>query len=303
MRYSKFLYWTAWLGVAGAAAVAVAVVPSAQSAESASCPPGVKVDTYYEPPHPSPAKLTFDQPPENTIVRLRFNDSHAALKKEFPFSLVRGYTAPQGGLNNPYGLNARFTGNQRLTGQGANYIWSVGQGVQLSLEKLGYDQVGICLRLDPARLGVPAGLYSGTMGIAFQDQTRASVSVEATFRERWQRAALIAFLGVFLGVIVKALSEAAAIARSTGISGRQALQDYAAQLGFAVTLILAAISGIVTYIVLYAHDPDWGAHANDGLRLFGACFVVQMSSSEALAVVSRFAGVGPPTPPRIFGPN
>jgi hypothetical protein len=299
----KLSYWAAWLGVGGTAAVAALIVPAASSTGSTSCPPGVAIDRYYPEPRPSPAKVEFVPVPDGSKVKLRFNDSHRPLKREFLFALAAG--APDfdlNALNNPSGLNARMF-SQRLTGPRENYIWPIGHGVQLSLELLSSDNIGICFRLDPNEMTVPPGTYHGTVGVAFKDQMRTSVGVEASFRESWKRAALIAFLGAFLGVVVKALSEAAAIARSRGTSGWQALRDYTWQLTFVVTVILAVISGIFTYVALYAHDPDWGADANDGLKLFAACFIVQMSSSEALGVIVRFAGGGQPTLPTIPRPS
>jgi H+/Cl- antiporter ClcA len=124
----------------------------------------------------------------------------------------------------------------------------------------------------------------------------SAVNVEATFRGPWRKAAFFAFLGVFLGLVVKTLSEAAAIARTSGIRAREALRIYTSRLEFPVIVILAAIAGTFVYVVQYLHDPDWGAEGTDTLRLFATCFIVQMGSSEALSVVSRVTG-GFPAPP------
>jgi hypothetical protein len=297
---SQFSYWTAWLGVAGVGAIAAVIVPAAApSADTTPCP---AKSTSANPPHPDPKYVNFDQPPPGTTVRLQFDDSKGPRKGRFPFTLVRGITAPSGtGLNTDLGLNARFGVLGGLRGPADNWIYPAGTGVELGLERWSDNTIAVCVRLNKADIGVPPGSYSGTIGIAYRDQLKTSVPVVATFRERWQQAALIAFLGAFFGLVVKVLSEAAALARSKAISGRRALREYITQLTFVVTVILAAISANFTYVVLYTHDRDWGADPNDGLRLFATCFIVQMGSSEALAVVSRFAGGLPG--PRIPGPS
>ena len=129
-------------------------------------------------------------------------------------------------------------------------------------------------------------------------EMRASVPVVVSFRHGWLKAAVLVFLGVLLGLVVKILSEAAAIARTKGIGSREALRIYTSQLAFPVVVILSIIAGVFVYVVQYLHDPDWGADATDSLRLFATCFVLQMGSSEALGVVSRVAGGGTLLTPR-----
>lgn len=127
--------------------------------------------------------------------------------------------------------------------------------------------------------------------------------VEVTFRASRWTAALIAVLGVLLGLTVKVLSEAAGIHRTTGVGAKSALAAYFSQLMFPVTLIVAVIAGVFSFVVLYRADAAWGASDSDWLRLFATCFVLQMSGSEALNMLGRIAGTGAVAQPAIGEPG
>lgn len=294
MTRTRLGYRAAWFGVLGAVAATGAIVPSAGSADSPFCP-GAESDGLPTPPGDAhPLHLVVAQPAEGTVFRLRFGDSPTALRQQIFLALDDGQEVPSG-LNDQERLNARFGGPGWLRGPN-RVIGPTGPGIQTFLERRSSHELGLCLRLDPAVLHVPPGSYEGSFGVAYKSEMLSAVNVEATFRGPWRKAAFFAFLGVFLGLIVKTLSEAAAIARTGGIRAREALRIYMSRLEFPVIVILAAIAGTFVYVVQYLHDPDWGAEGTDTLRLFATCFVVQMGSSEALSVVSRVAG-GLPAPP------
>ena len=308
MTRSRLAYPAVWLGLVGTVAAAGAIVSPAGSADASPCT-GVRLQSESLPQFqlPGPAgtgkgdqgnaedslRLVFDDPAEGTRFKLRFADSAAAQKQEIDLSVSEGQELPGSDwFNNRERLNARFGGTQTLRGPSAD-IGPTGPGIQTQLERKSSREVGLCLRLDPSELHVPPGTYHGSLWVALETEMLSSIEVEATFRGPWRKAAFFAFLGVFLGLVVKTLSEAAAIARTTGTSAREALRIYTSRLEFLVLVILAVIAGTFIYVVQYLHDPDWGADGTDTLRLFATCFVVQMGSSEALSVVSRVAGGGP----------
>lgn len=299
MTRTRLAYWGAWLGVAAAVAAAGTIVPSARTADSAGCPDaereaGVEARRDLGEAPPEQGELIFDVD-DDAKFRLQFDDSQSALKDEILLVVVTDQLVPRKGLNSEYGLNARFGGSYALRGPRRN-IGVRGSGIQKSLVRFSGREIGLCLRLDPALLKVPPGSYSGSLGVAFGTEIRASVPVEASFRAGWLKAAFLAFLGVLLGLVVKVLSEAAAIARTRSTGAGEALRIYTSRLEFPVIVILAAITGTFVYVAQYLHDPDWGADGTDSLRLFSTCFVLQMGSSEALAVLSRVAGGVPPVP-------
>jgi hypothetical protein len=162
---------------------------------------------------------------------------------------------------------------------------------------IGFSNLGaikVCLIVKPRNVGgLAPGRYKGTIAVKGEVEP-VSLPVELSFRTSHWVAIVFASLGVFFGVVVKAFSEAAAARRVTGTSGRQALKAYVSELSFPVALILAAIGGWIIFLQLYGADDDWGANGMDRAKLFAACFLIQMSSSEGIALISRFAG--PPMP-------
>ena len=294
MKRSRAFYWTAWIGVAGAATFVGTSLAGGSSIKPDDCP-GAVVDSanrgYVGKAPLDHARLRFSDPTKT--LDFQFDDSRSPIKREIPVSLVAGQKAPTSGLNNPSGLNVRLGGQQVFDGPGPREISST--DVQMSLARLSEHQLSICVRLDPAQLAVSPGRYRGTVGVAYSDVMRISpVDAEVTFRASRAKAILIVVLGVFLGLVVKVLSEAAVIARTTATRGRRAVWLYMSELMFPVTLILSVISGVFAYVTLYAHDRDWGAEADDSLRLFATCFLLQMGTSEILAVLNRFGGGGSP---------
>ena len=290
VKRSRAFYWTAWIGVAGAATFVGTSLAGGPITKPNDCP-GAIVDraNYVGPPPPDHALLRFVDP--RTKLDFQFDDSRSPIRRQIPVSVVDGQRAPKSGLNNRSGLNVKLGGQQVFDGPGTHEFSST--DVQMSLEPLSEHQISICIRLDPAQLAASPGLYRGTIGVAFSDVMRTSpVDVDVTFRASRAKAMLIVVLGVFLGLVVKVLSEAAVIARTTGTRGLRAVWLYMSELMFPVTLILSVISGVFAYVTLYAHDRDWGAEADDSLRLFATCFLLQMGTSEILAVLNRFGGGG-----------
>ena len=292
MKRSRAFYWTAWIGVAGAATFVGTSVAGEPGTRYGPCP-HAEVDTgvdttFAGAPPPAHERLRFADPVETERFEFQFDDSRRPIKLYVPVRLVDEQEAPTTGLNNPSGLNARLGGRQVFDGPGAHRISP--PEVQKSLEPWSAHQISICVRLDPAQLAASPGLYTGTVGVAYKDLMRATVQVEVTFRASRAKAILIVILGVFLGLVVKVLSEAAVIARTTGTRGLRAVWLYMSELMFPVTLILSVISGVFAYVTLYAHDRDWGAEADDSLRLFATCFLLQMGTSEILAVLNSFCG-------------
>lgn len=301
MTRTRLAYWAAWLGLTAAVVVAGTIVPSARTADSAGCPdaerePVVQTDQDLAgaPPPQGQEEFIF-KADDDAKFRLRFDDSRSALKDEILLLVIADQPIPSNGLNSEQGFNAQFGGSYALRGPRRN-IGVRGSGIEKSLVRFSGHEIGLCLRLDPVELKVPPGSYSGSLGVAFGSEMRASIPIEASFRAGWLKAAFLAFLGVLLGLVVKVLSEAAAIARTRGTGASEALRIYTSQLEFPVIVILAAIAGTFVYVAQYLHDPDWGAEGTDSLRLFSTCFILQMGSSEALAALSRVAGGGPPVP-------
>jgi hypothetical protein len=308
---ARLAYPAAWLGLVGAVVLAGTIVSPAGSADASPCfevgplsatlptfqiPGPVGTGTGDQDDEEDSQPPVFNEPAPGTRIKLRFADSAAAKKQEIYLSVSEGQELPGSDwFNNQERLNARFGDTQTLRGPSAD-IGPTGPGIQTRLERRSSRELGLCLRLDPSELHVPPGTYQGSLWVALETDMLSSIDVEATFRGPWRKAAFFAFLGVFLGLVVKTLSEAAAIARTTGTRAREALRIYTSRLEFMVLVILAVIAGTFIYVVQYLHDPDWGAGATDTLRLFATCFVVQMGSSEALSVVSRVAGGGPAVP-------
>jgi len=302
---AKVAYRAAWFGVVGAVIIAATIVPSARSADAAGCP-NAEREPGVEPAFPESAfrevaddaDIWFDDPSDELI--LQFDDSRTAQKDEVILVTVQGQEIPASGLNEEGGLIARFGGSQRLKGPGRHKLGPSERGIQKSIARESAHDLSLCLRIDPGQIKIAPGTYSGMLGVAYGDhmEMRASVPVVVSFRHGWLKAAVLVFLGVLLGLVVKILSEAAAIARTKGIGSREALRIYTSQLAFPVVVILSIIAGVFVYVVQYLHDPDWGADATDSLRLFATCFVLQMGSSEALGVVSRVAGGGTLLTPR-----
>ena len=315
---TRLAYPAAWLGLVGAVAAAGAIVSPAGSADASPCF-GVGLRSATVPQFQLPGFAgtgkgdqgdeenslppVFDELAPGTRIKLRFADSAAAQKQEIYLSVIEGQELPGSDwFNNQERLNARFGDTQTLRGPSGD-IGPTGAGIQTRLERRSSRELGLCLRLDPSELHVPPGSYHGSLWVAHETEMLSAIEVEATFRGPWRKAAFFAFLGVFLGLVVKTLSEAAAIARTTGAGSREAVRIYTSRLEFLVLVILAVIAGTFIYVVQYLHDPDWGADGTDTLRLFATCFVVQMGSSEALSVVSRVAGGGPSVPLGSSGGN
>jgi hypothetical protein len=308
---TRLAYPAAWLGLVGAVAAAGAIVSPAGSADASPCF-GVSPQSAALPQFqlPGPAgtgtgdqgdeedslQLVFKKLTEDTKFRLRFADSAAAKKREIYLSVSEGQLPGRDWFNIQERLNARIGGDSQTLRGPSDEFGPTGPGIQTRLERRSSRELGLCLRLDPSELHVPPGTYQGSLWVANEAEMLSAIDVEATFRGPWRKAAFFAFLGVFLGLVVKTLSEAAAIARTTGTRAREALRIYTSRLEFLVLVILAVIAGTFIYVVQYLHDPDWGADGTDTLRLFATCFVVQLGSSEALSVVSRVAGGGPSVP-------
>ena len=303
---SRVLYCAAWMGAAGAAVFVATGLAAEASGSTPSCPTGqassveskqsdVKQPIFHASPPAAQEDLLFDPVDQRKFV-FRFDDSHTPQSHEIPIQVGYPHKAPRDGLNVDDGLNARLGGGEELEGPNGRTIASA--QVLKHLRRVSEHKIGLCVGLNPADLAVPPGSYSGIVGIAYSDTMLAPVDIEVSFRATAAKAAIIAFLGVFLGLVVKALSEAAVIARTTGVGSRRALLTYLSQLMFPVTLILAGVSGVFAYVTLYSEDRDWGADGQDGLRLFATCFVLQMGTSEILAVLNRFGGGGgSPGPP------
>jgi hypothetical protein len=299
MTRARLAYPAAWLGLVGAVAAAGAIVSPAGSADASPCfgvSPQSSTLPQFQLPGPAGTgtgdqgdeedslQLVFKKLTEDTKFRLRFADSAAAKKREIYLSVSEGQELPgRDWFNKRERLNARFGGDSQTLRGPSDEFGPTGPGIQTRLERISSRELGLCLRLDPSELHVPPGTYQGSLWVAHEAEMLSAIEVEATFRGPWRKAAFFAFLGVFLGLVVKTLSEAAAIARTS-------------RLEFVVLVILAVIAGTFIYVAQYLHDPDWGADGTDTLRLFATCFVVQMGSSEALSVVSRVAGGGPSVP-------
>jgi hypothetical protein len=121
--------------------------------------------------------------------------------------------------------------------------------------------------------------------------------VTLTFRASRWLAVGVALLGVFVGLAVKALSEAAAGQRESGTGGWEALKAYRSQLSFYVTVILGIVAGAFVFQQVYISNGAWGASSSDFMKLFGLCFIAQLSSSEAVTVVRRALGTSSTTVP------
>jgi hypothetical protein len=169
-------------------------------------------------------------------------------------------------------------------------------GLEARLIPVGPRDLELCVVVHPKAIGglVP-GRYTGTVFVVHtSDQAQlAALPVELTFRASRWTAIGIASLAVLLGLVVKALSEAAARQRHLHVSATRALKDYASELSFPVMLILAAIAGWLVFRQMYDGNPQWGASGGDTAKLFTVCFIAQMSGNQGIDVIRRVAGAAP----------
>jgi len=280
----RWLYCAAWSVAVATAAVAVTGVAAGGVPRTEPCGTP-NLDNEYAPAPPGSDDLAFGPP--TRAFSLRFDDSREPLHRRIRLLV-------DDGVITPVGLKVRLGAGEALTGPGTHEIQAEGDGLEMNVKVVDEHRVEVCVGINPPSIvDFSPGQYTGSVGVLVGEMAKASVPIEVTFRAwRW-KAVFIAFTGVVLGVIVKVLSEAAAIQRSTGVAPTRALRAYAEQLTFPVTLILAAIAGTIVYVDLYNSDRDWGSDGSDSIKLFAACFIVQMSSSEALALLSRLGGGAP----------
>jgi hypothetical protein len=279
------LYWTAWVG-AGAAALFVATSVAAGAAPLVdSCARESEPSVVAPAAAPRAAGVILEAD-DGAKLSLPFGDSRAPDNDQIFLKVF-------GGEASAMGLDVLF-GSGYLESAEGNRIAITDNGVHGSISVVRSHLLAVCLAVDPSSItGFRPGRYTGSVVIAAGDMQKETVPVEVSFRSSHWNAVTFAFLGVFLGLAVKVLSEAAGISRQSNIGPGSALRGYVCQLTFPVTLILAAIAGWIGYVHLYGGDHDWGASGNDAVKLFASCFIVQMSGSEAMSLLSRVAGTGP----------
>jgi hypothetical protein len=280
LRRGRF-YWTAWVG-AGAAALFVGT-----SVAAGASPPVGSCARENEPsvvaPGAAPATGVILEADDGAKLSLPFGDSRAPDSDQIFLKVF-------GGKASAVGLDVLF-GSGYLESAEGNRIAITDNGVHGGISVVRSHLLAVCLAVDPGSItGFRPGRYTGSVVIAAGDMQKETVPIEVSFRSSHWNAVTFAFLGVFLGLAVKVLSEAAGISRQTDIGPLPALRGYVCQLTFPVTLILAAIAGWIGYVHLYGGDHDWGASGNDAVKLFASCFIVQMSGSEAMSLLSRVAG-------------
>jgi hypothetical protein len=201
-------------------------------------------------------------------------------------------------LKKRYGLEIDF-GTGYLS-SGHRNISSTERGLDAGIVGVNRTQTELCLDVVPKELtDIKAGRYTGTISVMAGSDGRSLVSVPVTLTFRASRwlALGVALLGISVGLALKALSEAAAMQRENGdsaneLSGRRALRASILHPRFGATLILGLVAAAFVFQRVYIGDGAWGESSSDFMELFGLCFIAQLSSSEAVAVIRRWLGSG-----------
>jgi hypothetical protein len=274
-----------WLAAAGAVAFVATVVVGAADAKAPSCPSAhpLAVPTgHHDPNVPLPHLKKANEDDE---IVVSFDDSRNPGSASVPLDAPdwNSRMAPNYGLELVLGTSylRRFRKNE---------IPATDPGLRGSMVALGGHHLALCLSVAPHDLSrVRPGRYISSLVVdaSPEAQQLVNVPVELTFRASRWLAVGAALLGFLVGIIVKALSEAAAMQREQGLAPWDALTAYRKQLVFTLAVVLGAISGAFVFHAVYISNPVWGEKSGDVLTLFGLCFLAQLGSNEGINIVRR----------------
>jgi hypothetical protein len=274
-----------WLAAAGATVFAAVVVVGTADAKAPPCRHA----------HPLAMPMGHHDPKVQLPTLKRTNEDDELM---IPFDDSRGPDSASVSLNAPdldatlaprYGLEL-VLGTGYLRRSRRNEISATDPGLSGSMVPLGAQHFALCLSVAPHDLTrARPGRYVGSLVVdaSPEAQQLVTVPVELTFRASRWLAVGAALLGFLLGIIVKAVSEAAAIQREGRLASGDALTAYRKQLVFTLSVALGAISGAFIFHRVYISNPVWGEKSGDVLTLFGLCFLAQLSSNEGINIVRR----------------
>ena len=151
--------------------------------------------------------------------------------------------------------------------------------------------VRVCITIDPHQIpDLKPGRYEGKIQLSADNYRNERIPVVVTFRASQNRAFLLAFVGVAIGLIVRCLAELASGHASSNPGARHALRQYVRQWGFPLAIILGIVTGYAGYVEIYDANPTWGVNDQDALKLFGTCFGFQMGSIGGADIIRRVVG-------------
>jgi len=284
-RRRRLLLALSWLGALGSVALAGAAVAGGAGARPASCsqsrplPPGHREDLPY---------LTA---PDGGIV-MHFGDSRSQGVGSVVLS-ADGEPLLPGDFASRHGLAVQL-GDSYIRRDGDHWIaLGEGDGFAAKLIPVGPRKLELCVLVQPKAIGgLAPGRYRGTMLVVMgNEQTRlASLPVELTFRASHWTALETVVVAVLLGLLVKLLSDAAAVQREARLGPLQALASTVKDLGFPAAIVLAVVGSWLVFSQVYGGNPAWGGSGEDVAKLFAVCFLAQMSSNQGIDVIRRVGG-------------
>jgi hypothetical protein len=277
---NRVLNFAAWLVLAGLIALFVGTIPapaaSAETCRDSGSEPKLKTQLGLFFVHDKKFELPFGESrkPQTRAITIEAYTEQvtpknllAAIDEGLVSSLV--YISEDG-----KGLTA---GAQVLT------VGNIASGVPAKIR--------VCVKLDPAQIvGLRPGRYTGTVRVRAEAYQEAAIPIVATFRSSRRDGLEMAVAGVFVGLLVKMLTELGSGRRSGNPGGLHALWNYMKQWSFPLTIILGVVTGWLGFIEIYDANPTWGADGTDALKLFGTCFGFQMGSIGGADMAKRLVG-------------
>jgi hypothetical protein len=146
--------------------------------------------------------------------------------------------------------------------------------------------VRVCLVIDPgATENLHPGRYTGNVYLRAENYSDVKIPTVVTLRAHRNKAIVLAFAGVVVGLVVKLLTELISAQRS-GIPAAPRLLHWSV----ALAIILGVVTGWLGYIEIYDSNETWGVNGSDSLKLFGTCFGFQMGSIGGADIARRLVG-------------
>lgn len=149
----------------------------------------------------------------------------------------------------------------------------------------GEGNLKICVAVTPARIHgeIDSGGYRGTIVVTASRVKMAAIPVALSFRQ--PRVVAVAWVlgGAAIGIIIKALLEAAA-GRKTG--KWSALTAYLSNLSFVLNVWVGSVAVLASFYLLYKSKNTWGVD-NDSWKLFGTAIGAHVGGSSVADTLKR----------------
>lgn len=151
--------------------------------------------------------------------------------------------------------------------------------------------IRVCVKVRPHDIpDLRPGRFEGRIILSATGYRDASMPIVVTFRAPRNKAIVLAFVGVVIGLLAKMFAELGS-GHNTGNPGPgHALRSYVSQWSFPLAILLGAVTGWLGFIEIYEANATWGVGGADSLRLFGTCFGFQMGSIGGADMAKRLVG-------------